>query len=259
MKKILSIAAVSVFATIALSVGVNAKEDCICKFEDYAKKVKCTEMCKFDTLKTREFCSSDDIINELLKDCDVIYKDNCGAFDDEQKPDWNIPDIPSVDDNTNNKPQKPSTPPNNNDSNTSKPENENNNSNSGNISNSQFAEQIINLVNKERRAKGLPELTADNAKLTKAANTRAVEQAELFSHTRPDGSKWSTVLSEYGIKYGSAGENVAYGQRTPEEVMNAWMNSSGHRANILSEAFNEIGVGVYYKNGTYYWSQLFIG
>lgn len=68
------------------------------------------------------------------------------------------------------------------------------------------------------------------------------------------------MMQKYGIHYKSAGENIAAGQRTPDEVMQAWMNSSGHRANILNAKYTELGVG-YYKGGSYgvYWVQEFIG
>jgi uncharacterized protein YkwD len=81
----------------------------------------------------------------------------------------------------------------------------------------------------------------------------------MFSHTRPSGNKWTTVLSEFGISYRKAGENVAYGQRSASEVMSAWMNSDGHRANILGNGYTQLGVGHYKKNGTDYWAQIFIG
>ena len=66
------------------------------------------------------------------------------------------------------------------------------------------------------------------------------------------------VLGEYGVAYRSAGENIARGQSSPEEVVRAWMNSEGHRANILGESFTSLGVGVYKSGGTYAWTQLFI-
>jgi uncharacterized protein YkwD len=67
------------------------------------------------------------------------------------------------------------------------------------------------------------------------------------------------MMEDFGIHFTAAGENIAYGQRTPEEVMNAWMNSSGHRANILNPSYNQIGVGVAKSaNGTFYWTQEFI-
>ena len=79
----------------------------------------------------------------------------------------------------------------------------------------------------------------------------------MFSHTRPDGRSCFTALTDLGISYGGAGENIAYGQSSPEEVMTAWMNSSGHRANILNSSFTKLGVGVYKSGNTIYWVQLF--
>jgi len=119
-----------------------------------------------------------------------------------------------------------------------------------------YAEEVLRLVNVERSKAGLAPLTT-NTTLKAAADKRAQETSVSFSHTRPNGSKFSTVLQEYGISYRTAGENIAYGQRSPQEVVNAWMNSSGHRANILNGNFNKIGIGVYQANGVIYWSQLF--
>ncbi len=123
---------------------------------------------------------------------------------------------------------------------------------------SQYVQKIVELVNKERTQVGLSKVTLDNS-LKNAAMTRAKEIVTSFSHTRPNGSAFSTVLAEQKISYRGAGENIAWGQATPEEVMQGWMNSSGHRANILNAKFTKIGVG-YYKasNGRKYWSQLFI-
>lgn len=124
-------------------------------------------------------------------------------------------------------------------------------------SNKNYIEQVVALVNKERAKVSLPALTMSE-KLNKAARIRAVETAKLFSHTRPNGSSFASVLSENNISYRGAGENIAWGQKTPEEVVNAWMNSSGHRANILGQNFTTIGVGYYLDNGRAYWAQLFI-
>ena len=99
-----------------------------------------------------------------------------------------------------------------------------------------FAEKVADLVNAER----------------------AKEIETSFSHTRPNGSSFSTVLTENGITFRGSGENIAWGQRTPEEVMNGWMNSEGHRANILNPKFKKIGVGFYQNaEGRNYWTQLF--
>ena len=96
-----------------------------------------------------------------------------------------------------------------------------------------------------------------NSTISAAANMRAKETVQSFSHTRPNGTSFSTALKEYGISYMAAGENIAYGQRTPQEVVTGWMNSPGHRANILNSNFHKIGIGVYQSNGVIYWSQLF--
>lgn len=76
-------------------------------------------------------------------------------------------------------------------------------------------------------------------------------------HTRPDGSSFSTALQQQGVSYRGCGENIAWGQRTPEQVMNGWMNSEGHRANILNKNYKNIGVGFYQENDVNYWVQLF--
>lgn len=119
-------------------------------------------------------------------------------------------------------------------------------------------EQVVTLVNKERAKAGLNKLEMDT-KLQTAAAKRAKELKTLFSHSRPDGSLCFTALGEYNISYMAAGENIAMGQTTPEAVMNSWMNSPGHKANILSGNFTKIGVGCYQYNGRLYWVQLFIG
>lgn len=138
--------------------------------------------------------------------------------------------------------------------------------NSGNVgntgsttpgTNSSYAEQVLQLVNKERAAQGLSNLKLSSA-VSAAAQVRAAECAKSFSHTRPNGSSCFTALKEAGISYRRAGENLAYGQRTPAEVVRAWMNSSGHRANILNANYTTLGVGYTVINGTPYWSQFFI-
>ena len=97
-----------------------------------------------------------------------------------------------------------------------------------------------------------------NTKASQAAQVRAAEQARSFSHTRPNGTSCFTALREAGVSYRSAGENIAYGQQTPEAVMSGWMNSQGHRANILERNFTKIGVSCYENaNGVKYWVQLF--
>ncbi|BBF41832.1 transporter [Lachnospiraceae bacterium KM106-2] len=123
-------------------------------------------------------------------------------------------------------------------------------------SNSVVSEMLAS-INKERNSQGLSSLTT-NDNLNAAATKRAKETVSLFSHTRPDGTSGVTVLKEYGISYQAWGENIAYGQRNVTEVMNSWMNSSGHRANILSSKFSKVGIGCYENNGTLYWTQVFM-
>lgn len=120
-----------------------------------------------------------------------------------------------------------------------------------------FEKQVVELVNKERAARGLSSLTIDKT-VESAALVRAKETEVLFSHTRPNGSSFVSALKEQGVNYMGAGENIAWGQRSPEQVMQGWMNSDGHRANILNPNFTKIGVG-YYQNsqGINYWTQLF--
>lgn len=119
-----------------------------------------------------------------------------------------------------------------------------------------YAQQVVELVNKERAKAGLSALTI-REDVTAAAQVRAVEIKSLFSHTRPDGTSFATALKEQDVSYRGAGENIAWGQKTPEQVMEAWMNSEGHRANIMNSNFTSIGVGYYQVNGVNYWTQLF--
>ena len=120
-----------------------------------------------------------------------------------------------------------------------------------------FAEQVVELVNQERTKAGLSAVTLDQ-NIASAALVRAKEIETSFSHTRPNGSKFSTALTEQSVTFKGAGENIAWGQKSPEAVIQAWMNSEGHRANILNKNFTKIGVG-YYQNaaGRNFWTQLF--
>lgn len=121
-------------------------------------------------------------------------------------------------------------------------------------------DKVIKLVNAERSKNGLPPLTK-NWELSRVARYKSTDMRDrnYFSHTSPTYGSPFRMMEDFGIRYTAAGENIAYGQRTAEEVMNAWMNSPGHRSNILGGNFDQIGVGVAKaKNGTYYWTQMFI-
>ena len=116
--------------------------------------------------------------------------------------------------------------------------------------------QVFNLVNTERQKAGLEPLGYYSLG-QKAADIRAKEVALKFSHERPDGTMCFTAFEEIGVSYYSAGENIAKGYGTPEIVMNAWMNSPGHKANILNPNFTHIIVG--YDEDSNSWVQLFLG
>lgn len=118
--------------------------------------------------------------------------------------------------------------------------------------------QVIDLVNKYRAQNGLSALSYDKGAAC-AASIRAKETETSFSHTRPDGSRCFTALDECGVSYSGAGENIAMGQTSAESVMTDWMNSQGHRENILNPNFKKIGVGVHKgSDGRLYWAQMFI-
>mgnify|MGYP004494632501 CR=1 FL=1 len=121
----------------------------------------------------------------------------------------------------------------------------------------EYGRRVLELLNAERAKEGLIELTMENEQLMDAAVLRAKELPVKFDHTRPNGERCFTALAEMGVQYMSCGENIAYGQSSPAAVVQAWMNSSGHRANILSRDFTTIGVGYTVVNGTAYWSQFF--
>ena len=124
--------------------------------------------------------------------------------------------------------------------------------------NTAYEAEVLRLVNAERKKQGLSALTSDTGAV-KAAHIRAKEIVKTFSHTRPDGSSCFTAAKEAGVTYRTAGENIAYGYGTPEQVVKGWMNSEGHRRNILSSSYTKIGIGCYKSGGVLYWTQFFIG
>ena len=122
--------------------------------------------------------------------------------------------------------------------------------NSGSF-NSDIAKEVLTLVNQKRQENGLAPLSW-NKTLAKAADIRATEVVVSFSHTRPDGSEWWSAGAQTQM-----GENLAFGQTSATEVVEAWIKSSTHRGNILSGSYSVIGVSCYYCNGVYYWVQEF--
>lgn len=116
--------------------------------------------------------------------------------------------------------------------------------------------EVYEITNNYRSLVGVSSLTLDSS-LVEAANIRAKEISDSFSHTRPNGSSCFTVLSELGISYGTAGENIAAGYSSSQSVMEGWRSSSGHYQNIISSKFKKIGIGVNIINNQYYWVQIF--
>ncbi len=121
-----------------------------------------------------------------------------------------------------------------------------------------YEEDVIRLVNEIRVQNGLKAL-APNWELSRVARYKSEDMRDnnYFSHTSPVYGSPFQMMKSFGITYRSAGENIARGQRTPQAVVDAWMNSSGHRANILNASFTQIGVG--YASEGNYWTQMFIG
>ena len=118
-------------------------------------------------------------------------------------------------------------------------------------------QEVVTLVNAERAKEGLPALK-EEWELSRVANYKSqdMHDKKYFDHTSPTYGTPFTMMKNFGITYKSAGENIAMGQRSAEEVVKAWMNSTGHRANILNKNYTHIGVG-YVKDGNY-WTQMFI-
>lgn len=153
---------------------------------------------------------------------------------------------------------KPSTPTNNNTT-----QDQNNQDKNHDIQNtptnvSNVESEVLRLVNIERTKEGLSPLKL-SSELSNVANKKSQDMADnnYFSHTSPTYGSPFDMMNQFGINYTSAGENIAQGYTSAESVMNGWMNSPGHRANILSSNFGTLGVGYVNKGGTTYWTQMF--
>ncbi len=122
----------------------------------------------------------------------------------------------------------------------------------------EYANQALVLINEQREAEGLAPLSMNNT-LISAAQVRAKELIQNFSHTRPDGS---SCFSAFNVPYSGAAENIAAGQWSPEWVVDSWMNSEEHRANIMDARYTQAAIVCVYAPDSsyeYYWVQLFIG
>ncbi|MBB6451259.1 putative YkwD family protein [Geomicrobium halophilum] len=135
---------------------------------------------------------------------------------------------------------------------------QNNDSNSE--GDSSFTEEVIELTNEERTSHGLEPLEAHD-ELSEVATVKSedMRDSDYFSHDSPNYGSPFDMMNEFGVDYRGAGENIAAGQQTPEQVVDGWMDSDGHRANILNDDFTHIGVG-YAEGGSYgqYWTQMFL-
>lgn len=122
----------------------------------------------------------------------------------------------------------------------------------------EFETQVVRLVNQIQQENGLQPLTA-NWELSRVARykSRDMKDNRYFSHTSPTYGSPFQMIKAFGLSFRTAGENIAKGYATPQAVVNGWMNSSGHRANILNPSYRQIGVG--YVSGGNYWTQMFIG
>lgn len=123
---------------------------------------------------------------------------------------------------------------------------------------SEYEAEVVRLVNVYRESAGLKPLMTD-AELSYIARLKSQDMHDnkYFSHTSPSYGSPFQMMKDFEVKYRTAGENIAMGQRTPSEVVTAWMNSPGHRANILNSSYTRIGVG-YVASGNY-WTQMFVG
>ncbi|KPI50516.1 sporulation protein [Clostridioides difficile] len=218
--------------------------------------------------------------NHNDKNCNNTNKpDDNNNSDSTDKPDNNKPESNKPDDNNNsgstdkpnnNKPESNKPDDNNNSGSTDKPDNnkpesnkpdDNNNSGSTNENFSAYQKEVVDLVNIERSKAGLNPLTLDSS-ISNVATKKSQDMIDnnYFSHNSPTYGSPFDMLKKFGISYKTAGENIAMGQKTPKEVVNAWMNSEGHRKNIMNPNFSKIGVGVAQKSGgSIYWTQIFVG
>jgi len=123
---------------------------------------------------------------------------------------------------------------------------------------SEFELEVVELTNNERAKAGLAALEVDE-ELSRVARekSRDMSVSGYFDHNSPNYGSPFDMMRSYGVTYQTAGENIAKGQRSPQEVVNAWMNSEGHRANIMNPNFTHIGVG-FVETGNH-WTQMFIG
>ena len=118
--------------------------------------------------------------------------------------------------------------------------------------------ELLKLINEERESHARTYLSLDT-QINPVSNVRVSESVQSFSHTRPDGRRFSTAFTDQNICYRCCGEILAYGYETPELVLDAWLNSPGHRNTILSDRYTHVGVShLIAENGKTYWAVEFL-
>jgi len=258
MKKIFSL---SIAAIMAASIPMSASAATTKKI-DLNKTIINGRVCVGENFKFN--CSALPNFNweTIFPGSGNIANPDCNN-DQNTTPDTNLPEqdnnkpetnLPEQDNNQNNGGQDSIVPP-------SSPEvelPENNDTPNVESAINEFEREVIRLVNQIRVENGLSELETDE-ELSRVARIKSQDMKDngYFSHTSPTYGSPFDMMQSFGISYSSAGENIAKGQSSPQAVVNAWMNSSGHRANILNSSYTAIGVG--YVAGGNYWTQLFVG
>ncbi|MDB0438373.1 sporulation protein [Clostridioides difficile] len=186
-------------------------------------------------------------------------EDNNNSGSNNKPEDGNKPESDKPEDNSNSGSNNKPEDNNNSDSNNKPEDNNSSDSTTGNFS--AYQKEVVDLVNVERSKAGLNPLTLD-ADVSNVATKKSQDMIDnnYFAHNSPTYGSPFDMLKKFGISYKTAGENIAMGQKTPKEVVNAWMNSEGHRKNILNPNYSKIGVGVAQKSGgSIYWTQIFVG
>ncbi|MGE6376326.1 CAP domain-containing protein [Peribacillus muralis] len=236
MKKKMIMSAAAAAAIIFTGVGANQAEAANC---DTVKQV---------TYKTMNQEDMQKVLNQYL----AKYNITLPAAQAQQKPVQKPVQNPGQNGTVNQaKPEAKPAPE-------AKPEKPTNEKTETNSELSAFEQQVVKLTNAERAKQGLSALKIDT-ELSKVARIKSQDMKDnnYFDHNSPTYGSPFDMMKKFGISYSSAGENIAQGQQTPEEVVQGWMNSQGHRENIMNSSFTHIGVG-YVESGNY-WTQQFIG
>lgn len=188
-------------------------------------------------------CDIKEILNNVFNGCGNITFPQLPQKPDTSPEKPSVPETPDKPDTTPDAPSVPGIPE--------------NGSNGESSSVSEYEMRVAELVNEQRSKHGLSPLKlSEELSAVARAKSQDMRDNGYFSHNSPTYGSPFDMLKSFGISYKAAGENIAHGYSTPEAVVNGWMNSPGHRANILNADFTELGVG-YVESGNY-WTQLFV-